>query len=559
MNILAVDFENWTQKVINETGINHSPDGTCACMGWCSDYGKGVIWDYRQIRKFLLNCGFYAGYKGNSCILFCHNLKYDAMFLQYFLPECRFMFAGKFYNGEYKNPYGKNIYIRDSFLFFQSSLEKLAKDFNFSVQKQDLSDLENRVISDAEITYLIGKEIDKMVDTRGVKKFPMTAAGLAKKVYTKKFNKYEFQRDLLFEFEEKFINNAYYGGRTEDFIHGRIDDTIYHFDVNSLYPYSMLNLIPHGKADYCKEHTKELYDKNFSGIYHVKINIPDNKFGCLPLKYKVKPAYRLIFPVGKLQGYWTNVELKFAEKYFNAKIEEFIECIYYYENKRYFDEYINFFGEMKRNSKGAQKAFAKLCLNSLYGKTAQKHHEITKFLQNGEIEEVKNERKSIYAKGANPIIACFVTSYARVNLLKGMLDVENAGGNVLYCDTDSIFCTNYNGGLKIDDNEFGAWKEEEDNKMNWIEIYAPKVYRTPFIFRHKGIPLKDDVELIYDENNLIARFDAPNNSIFDFAGNTGKVIWDKKTKKLEYSLKTFHKREFYNNGEYSKPHYLEMY
>jgi DNA polymerase type B, organellar and viral len=94
------------------------------------------------------------------------------------------------------------------------------------------------------------------------------------------------------------IRNAYYGGRVDSFKpYGR---KIKCYDVNSLYPFSMLNVLPGGEAIM----SNDKYLDNYFGVVYANIETPKDNFGNYleikypPLPFKNKDG-RLINPIGR--------------------------------------------------------------------------------------------------------------------------------------------------------------------------------------------------------------------------------------------------------------------
>ena len=201
----------------------------------------------------------------------------------------------------------------------------------------------------------------------------------------------------------------------------------------------------------------------------------------------------------QLVGTWTTIELSYALKR-GYEIEKILE-VYHYSNssKDIFSEYINMWLKFKQQSDGwptwvnseadkkkyvenflqnegvelsvddieknpALRFIAKLFLNTLWGKLAQRpnlkqttvcteYHEYWRLacdeskLIKGELmindncllvnwenvdeEDCNNQNTSL-------AIASFVTSYARIELMKVIDEIEEIPGRILYMDTDSV-------------------------------------------------------------------------------------------------------------------------
>lgn len=131
-----------------------------------------------------------------------------------------------------------------------------------------------------------------------------------------------------------------------------------------------------------------------------------------------------------------------------------------------FDEYIDKWAEVKKNSTGAMRTLAKLFLNNLYGKMASSDDSSFK-------KAVVKDDKSLgfysieaHEKDSGYIaIGSAITSYARNFTIRAAQ--ENYHGvnerGFIYADTDSIHCDlqpNEIKGIKVHDKNFCCWKLE---------------------------------------------------------------------------------------------------
>ena len=131
-----------------------------------------------------------------------------------------------------------------------------------------------------------------------------------------------------------------------------------------------------------------------------------------------------------------------------------------------FDEYIDKWAEVKKNSTGAMRTLAKLFLNNLYGKMASSDDSSFK-------KAVIKDDKSLgfysieaHEKDSGYIaIGSAITSYARNFTIRAAQ--ENYHGvnerGFIYADTDSIHCDlqpNEIKGIKVHDKNFCCWKLE---------------------------------------------------------------------------------------------------
>ena len=95
--------------------------------------------------------------------------------------------------------------------------------------------------------------------------------------------------------QDKFIRLSYFGGATD--IYKAVGELLHYYDVNSLYPFAMLQLIPVAVKEIIKitaQFDKEWY-KSFFGFIEVEVTCPSwIKIPLLPMKHEGKT----IFPRG---------------------------------------------------------------------------------------------------------------------------------------------------------------------------------------------------------------------------------------------------------------------
>ncbi len=247
------------------------------------------------------------------------------------------------------------------------------------------------------------------------------------------------------------------------FYKGVVQGPVYVADINSSYPDVMRR---HEYPDTSLVESSSIFSHRF-GIGRFKIRVPVSCF-IPPLPYR-SDSGRLFFPTGEIEGWWTYAEVRYAlEKCGCTLIAE-------YEGEgcnralRPFTEFIDSMYDqrqvMKRrkalNPDDAEAAFEdlylKLLMNNLYGKFAQ-HKDGAKMtrvkLSPKELDKLKGAVETVigpfYAyripkqkppKTANYLWGVYVTSYARLSLLEKITAVHEAGGKILYCDTDSIMFT----------------------------------------------------------------------------------------------------------------------
>lgn len=145
---------------------------------------------------------------------------------------------------------------------------------------------------------------------------------------------------------------------------------------------------------------------------------------------------------------------------------EILDGCYFRAVSGIFDEYIDKYAEIKKNSKGAIREIAKLFLNNLYGKMATSTDSSFKvaFLKEdnslGYFTVIEDKKKPGYIP-----IGSAITSYARNFTIraaqKNYHGIRERG--FIYADTDSIHCDlkpEELKGIKVHDKNFCCWKLE---------------------------------------------------------------------------------------------------
>lgn len=162
----------------------------------------------------------------------------------------------------------------------------------------------------------------------------------------------------------------------------------------------------------------------------------------------------------------TMTDYQLIKEHYELVDFEIIDGCYFYSMVGIFDEYINKYAKIKKESKGALRELAKLFLNNLYGKMASSTDSSFKIAyvkddkSIGFMQVVENEKKPGYIA-----IGSAITSYSRNFTIraaqKNYYGAEKMG--FIYADTDSIHCDllpQEIKGIEVDDKEFCCWKLE---------------------------------------------------------------------------------------------------
>lgn len=280
-------------------------------------------------------------------------------------------------------------------------------------------------------------------------------------------------------------------------------ENIHYYDINSLYPFAMLNPMPYlplnGKVI---DLTNKSLD-SFFGFAYVNISCP------IDMLRPVLPYHKdgkTIYPVGEWTGVYFSQELKAVEKLgYQIKLIKGLE----FSQIDLFSDFVNHFYNIKMNSTGIERDMAKGLLNNLYGYFGRKligiltqnvhnselclllAHRIVKSINpiNSEYSTVlmysninykllEKLNVDLYSVGtdknfvmSNVTIAAAVTSYARITMIPYKID-----SNTLYTDTDSIF-TSKPLDPKLIGKELGLMKDELKGQVIKEGYFiAPKKY-----------------------------------------------------------------------------------
>lgn len=328
----------------------------------------------------------------------------------------------------------------DSYAALPSSLKKLGDTFQVEHRKKEID--YDKISSRSKVTleYLendcqcLHEVMTAYLSMEHIYKRKMTIASQAMDTFQTGFTPGNQIRMSIPE-NEYIRENFYHGGRVEVFKgHGT---GLNYYDVNSLYPFAMLQKMPIGKGRQTRT-----YHKGDTGFYKVRIdNTPD--WYVSPLIVKGKKNCFMSGPGTYFVSSNTLEQLR------TEGVRWKVESGMRFSGEEYlFNDYVNFFYKMKRFSKTeAEKLLAKLMLNTLYGKFGSAQwRDTVRFLWNVQSYDyllapeyglcyVTEENKNRFVM---PYLAAWVTDYAR--LYHYRLMSEHAGA-MYYCDTDSLITT----------------------------------------------------------------------------------------------------------------------
>lgn len=283
------------------------------------------------------------------------------------------------------------------------------------------------------------------------------------------------------ETHDTLFRNYYFGGRVEFFDSGIIKGDYTVYDVNSMYPSVMKDEQHPTGRNYLNygDDLESAWEQEFFFI-----ELTGNSKGAFPVRTKTG----LEFPHGVNTFYTTSHELKIALKHDLIIIHE-VHKILAPQKTINFSLYVNHFIKDKIEAKESNdkigELFAKLLLNSAYGKFGQNPENFKDYIIRYPDEPLpdldiwdlyidtgyleiweKPTPKPVYYDVAT---AASITSAARAMLL----DALHSADTPIYCDTDSIICKQLNG-VEIHPTNLGAWDIEAE--CDKIAIAGKKLY-----------------------------------------------------------------------------------
>lgn len=295
------------------------------------------------------------------------------------------------------------------------------------------------------------------------------------------------------------------------------------------------------------------------GFYQITWESSNLRIPILPVKNEYG---KLIFPNGIHSGIYWFEEIDFFLKS-GGKILDIGGGVVYDQYDKLFEDYVEYYNNFREKG-GVYKVLGKLIINSLYGKLGSgikdskyiilydekqinslhlKHNiKSTVKLNNITIVEIEDKSK---IQGINVGLAAAITSKARILLAETIIHLEENGGRILYCDTDSVFVEFKE---KVDYSRF-AW-DKQDSIYDQAVFALPKTYALKKgddeIVKIKGIPRNSVKFDVFKEKFINQEFlDFKENMVVnkkDFVirkGNVFKQIdlsnYDKRTFTLDKS------------------------
>jgi hypothetical protein len=455
-------------------------------------------------------------------IVICHNLEYDLV--NEFGVDKYCEMGLNYLKGKLISAKLGNITFRDSFNHFRMKLADIGEAIGISKLRMDINSSEY-VTTDAWICLKVMTQARDYIASLGGR-IGATSGSSSLSVW-------KYMTDGEFctgPHDTPWMRQGYYGGRTEVFrphtfsrfklnpdgtpkmrqldvneeewfikpmlgkqyyapgeMIPEFEQDIRGYDINSMFPFCMLN-------DYPEYWMDDPRMSKVKGLVEATITVPKDLF-VAPVVHRAENG-QLLYPVGVFRGVWTYDEMQLVQQV-GGKILTVHKAIGCSSMVRPFDQFINTLYAKRKTSKNeSERLFLKVLMNSLYGKLASKN-EVTRTVSrynllknnNKRIEDVKwinynrglLDYKTPQQDYVNVIWGAMITAYARNLLTRYMMKVP--ANDLIYCDTDSIYCRNY---TLPESKELGGMKLEKSSSI--MEVVQPKAYRLDDFWKAKGVP-----------------------------------------------------------------------
>lgn len=336
---------------------------------------------------------------------------------------------------------------------------------------------------DCEALYDVLERFHELVETQLNGEVGITAASTAMKTFRRGFQRQPIER---YTEHHAFFRAAYFGGRCEIF--REYGENLKYYDINSAYPWAMRHPMPTGSlVTYSKGQPPRAFTQGRIGFAWARVEVPeDDPIPVLPVRDE--RTGRLVFPVGRLKGYWAIAELERAQErgatvHLDRSIwiegrddlVSYVDTLYRYRNK-----------SLPGYDEGLAQT-SKILLNSLYGKFCMEHErEKIVIIDPGahppeggrpanprDVDcQVWHVKEEVDAPYIIPQISAYVTALARLKLHSYLVEAHE-NGVLCYCDTDSIITSATLSDLS---NELGGIKDEGKGATYRGEFLLPKLY-----------------------------------------------------------------------------------
>ena len=416
-----------------------------------------------------------------------HNLKFDGSFICSWLlahgykhtedrPKAGEFSAliddlGKFYSIEVAG----GVKFADSFKKITMGVRAVAKTYGLSMSKGDLDYKTYRphghVLTAVELDYL---QRDVLIMAQAMNErlkmgTKLTTSSDCLEIFKDVLGKWRYREvmPIINPLADAKMRLAYRGGwvyvnpkhKGEDVGRG------IRLDVNSLYPWAMrYNALPVGSPAYFAGEPKPT-DARPLWIASVTLTakLKPGKLPCIQVKGSSLFGEREY--VGEISDptpfMVCSVDFELWREMYDIDVWEWGGGWSFEAQDGIFNDYIDAFMEQKQNATTpGERQSAKLCLNSLYGKLAQKINQRGRVPILGEDGALhfgdgkESEREPVYLP-----MGIFITAYARGKTIRTACEF---GGRFCYADTDSIHAIGEEipEDVEIHPKRLGAWKHE---------------------------------------------------------------------------------------------------
>ena len=392
--------------------------------------------------------------RDKNIVLFAHNLQYDINHLceqigWHIVNDMTFAGGSNLIRAkilQIPSLMDEGLELWDSTNYFAGKLSQMGdmvgiKKGDYFEASKDWNDLKNYCRTDCEILWeFLNRFQNMMIDQLQIP-IKVTIGGMAMNVF-----RTHFLHESVLACSRDICLDAYYGGRTEVFYQGQVDEEICVSDVNSMYPYVMTWHYPDTR--FLETSTIDTHE---FGVGKFLVYVPENTLlPVLPVKDEDKGLW---FPTGKFEGTWTYHEVRHAIEHGAKVLKEYSGSIGTNRSRPFFKDYVETFYSKRLKAKERQDPFEvsfwKLFMNNLYGKWCQHidPERISSFKDEGFKEEFVRKIGKLYlfrgvnedvGQNTNYMWGAYVTSYARIYLHGILHKVHQAGHQLLYCDTDSV-------------------------------------------------------------------------------------------------------------------------
>lgn len=464
-------------------------------------------WDGSNFRTFNTALELLECYKDTHCYIYMHNGgKFDFHLLLDHLEETRVQIIG---SRIVELKYGKAI-LRDSFALMPEALSSYAKTkieywkLERHCRREHWDEIVAYLRDDCVYLFDLVKGFFNACNAVGNSNtYRSTVASNAMQVArrmglgTKRTN-HHF--DAVFR-------PFYFGGRTECFSPGIYED-IDVFDIKSAYPFAMCHSMPTG-GDYIV--TDDPSDIKDGEEYTCFYDITCRSNGCFPFIRNNALCFDDILGRFNVSG-WEFMSARRHGLLKDFKINRIYKFVEFINHEPYVMYWFDKKQEAEDNGDKLQRLISKRMMNSLYGKYAQNpvnyfDYKIciggtpVNYDEGWQLDSEFNG-KELHARPVlwrykqralkegdedgwrrfpihyNVATAASITGFCRSMLLDtiALLGREN----VLYCDTDSVFCKPVAATRKLrQDGKLGAW--EWEGLANPVGLAGKKLYALRFV------------------------------------------------------------------------------